>query len=108
MNYFPKRLMKVVAPSDSRWRPDQRNLENGDLINAAKEKDRLEVKQRKVRKYKEERKIEHKTCYFSPVAVPEDNDLVYHLYNGLYFEVDRKKQSWERVPDIYSDKLELS
>jgi hypothetical protein len=42
LNYFPKRLEKVIPPTDTRRRPDQRYLENGDMIMAAKEKERLE------------------------------------------------------------------
>lgn len=53
MNYFPKRLHKVVAPTDTRRRQDQRALENGDMKLAAYEKDRLENRQRTYRKYRE-------------------------------------------------------
>ena len=53
LNYFPNRLKNQVAPTDTRRRPDQRSLENGDMIKAASEKDRLETKQRAVRKHKE-------------------------------------------------------
>lgn len=42
LNYFPKRLHNVVAPTDTRRRPDQRALENGDMKTAAAEKERLE------------------------------------------------------------------
>jgi hypothetical protein len=42
LNYFPKRLHGVVAPTDTRRRPDQRALENGDMKTAAFEKNRLE------------------------------------------------------------------
>lgn len=59
MNYFPKQLRKIVAPTDTRWRPDQRALENGDIPNATVEKNRLEEKQRAVRKYREKMGIEH-------------------------------------------------
>ena len=34
----------IIAPTDSRFRPDQRALENGDIDKAEKEKSRLEVK----------------------------------------------------------------
>jgi len=44
MNYFPKRLEGVIAPTDTRRRPDQRALENGDMKLAAAEKERLEVR----------------------------------------------------------------
>lgn len=55
---------KFLPPTDTRRRPDQRLLEVGDMIQASKEKDRLEVKQRKVRKHREENKIEYKPNYF--------------------------------------------
>lgn len=51
MNYFPKRLHNVVAPTDTRRRPDQRALENGDMKLAAFEKDRLENRQRTYRNF---------------------------------------------------------
>ena len=41
-NYFPKRLYDQVAKTDTRWRPDQRALENGDMKLAAIQKERLE------------------------------------------------------------------
>ena len=44
LNYRPKRLEKVLPPTDSRWRPDQYALEHGDLKLAAFEKNRLEEK----------------------------------------------------------------
>jgi len=28
---------------------------------------------------------------------------MYFLYNGTYFERDRAKQDWSRVPDLYSE-----
>jgi len=64
LNYFPSWLKHEVAPTDTRRRPDQRSLENGDMIKAASEKDRLEKKQRAVRKHKESQKIEHVAAYF--------------------------------------------
>ena len=49
LNYFPSWLQSSVPPTDSRRRPDQRCLENGDFENASNLKDLLEVKQRAVR-----------------------------------------------------------
>ena len=42
MNNFPDYLKHKLPPTDTRRRPDQRELENGDYIQAAKEKERLE------------------------------------------------------------------
>ena len=46
LNYFPKRLQRLVAPTDTRRRPDLRSLEIGDMVKSQSEKDRLEEKQR--------------------------------------------------------------
>ena len=89
VNYFPNFLKNVIAPTDTRWRPDQRALENGDMKVAAFEKNRLEEKQRAMRMYKEKNNIEHKTAYFEEWKNPEDNNMVYYKYNLSYFENDR-------------------
>ena len=73
MNYFPKRLHGVVPPTDTRRRPDQRALENGDMKAAAEHKDFLENKQRAIRKYKETNKLEHTPQYFEVWINPTDN-----------------------------------
>ena len=101
MNYLPNFLKKVLPPTDTRWRPDQRALENGDMKVAAFEKNRLEEKQRAVRKYKEKFHIDHKTVYFDEWKNPEDG-LIYYRYNGTYFEQDRKTRNWSRLPDLYT------
>ena len=85
LNYFPSWLKNTVAPTDTRRRPDQRCLENGDMIMAATEKERLEAKQRSKRKHNEENDIEHKPAYFQPQPVQEDNQS-YYLYTNNYFE----------------------
>lgn len=64
LNYFPRRLHNVVAPTDTRRRSDQRALENGDMKLASIEKDRLEQKQRTVRKMREELNLHHKAAFF--------------------------------------------
>jgi Oxysterol-binding protein len=55
LNFMPPSLKNNLPPTDSRFRPDQRALENGDLVKAAEEKVRLEEKQRKMRKDRESR-----------------------------------------------------
>ena len=104
LNYFPKFLQKVVAPTDTRRRPDQRALENGDMKAANTEKNRLEEKQRSVRKYKEYLKIAHKPVYFEERLNPEDGQT-YFMYNFTYFERDWIKKDWSRLPDLYSENL---
>jgi len=48
-------------------------LENGDMIVAASEKERLENKQRKIRKYNEKNNIDHQPAYFFEYENLEDN-----------------------------------
>ena len=88
-NYLTDRLAAKIAPTDSRFRPDQRALENGDFKLASSEKNRLEEKQRAVRKYREAMKIEPKPFYFDEWTNPDDPQQTYYKYNGKYFEVDR-------------------
>ena len=71
---------------------------------AAFEKNRLEEKQRIIRRYKEKYGLEHKAVYFEEWKNPED-DLIYYKYNGTYFENDRKFKDWKKLPDLYSENL---
>lgn len=73
LNYFPKRLHNVVAPTDTRRRPDQRALENGDMKTAAFEKNRLENRQRTYRRYMAGVGKEHMPRYFKVWHNPSDD-----------------------------------
>ncbi|XP_077318226.1 oxysterol-binding protein 2 isoform X1 [Lithobates pipiens] len=98
-----------TAPTDSRHRPDQRLMENGKWDEANVEKQRLEEKQRAVRRRREAEAVE---------ALEEGND--YEGYQPLWFErkVDsftgelmcvykggywesKEKQDWSICPDIF-------
>jgi len=57
---------------------------------ASIEKDRLEVKQRAVRKLKIDLKLEHKPTFFDPWMNPSDGQ-VYFLYNNKYYEHCRRE-----------------
>ena len=104
-NYLPNHLRPHLPPTDCRFRPDQKALENGDFKLAAEEKNRLEDKQRAIRKYREKNKIENKPAYFEEWRNPEDPEQTYYRYNGKYWEQDRMKKDWSRLPDLYSDKM---
>jgi len=88
MNYFPKRLHNVIAPTDTRRRQDQRALENGEMKLAAFEKERLENRQRSFRKYNEAIGKHHEPRYFTKYWNESDNQE-YWKYNKLYYEKDR-------------------
>lgn len=86
LNYLPKQLKPFLPPTDSRLRPDQRALENGDFKLAAECKNMLEEKQRAVRRYNEKHNITPKPHYFEEWANPHDPENLYYKYNGKYFE----------------------
>ena len=69
---------------------------------AGTEKERLENRQRTFRKYNEARGYHHEPRYFKRMINPSDKQE-YWVYNEQYFEHDRPKQDWSRLPDIYSD-----
>ena len=102
LNYFPNQLKNVIAPTDSRRRPDQRALENGQMELAAAHKDRLEVKQRAHRKHLESAKVDYAPCFFKKWFNPSDQKE-YYIYNHKYFETNREKQDWSKSPDIFSN-----
>jgi len=58
-----------------------------------------------VRKYNEKKGIEPKPYYFDEWRNPDDPELIYYRYNGKYFEEDRKKRDWSRLPDIFGEAL---
>lgn len=94
-----------MPPTDCRFRPDQRALENGDFKLASSEKHRLEEKQRAVRRYREKNNIIPKPFYFDEYTNPEDPEKTYYKYNGKYWEEDRLKRDWSRLPDIFGESL---
>ena len=53
-----------LPPTDTRFRPDQRHLENGQVEKAEIEKHRIEEKQRKRRKEMETKGEKHKPQWF--------------------------------------------
>ena len=68
------------------------------------EKERLENRQRSFRKYHEANGIHPQPSYFKLWKNPRD-DLDYWVYNGIYFEQDRQKKDWSRLPDLFSDEF---
>ncbi|XP_078087550.1 oxysterol-binding protein 1-like [Mustelus asterias] len=99
-----------VAPTDSRLRPDQRLMENGRWDEANMEKQRLEEKQRAVRRKREsdvsrlsegttQVESSYRPLWFEKREDPYTKELV-HLYKGGYWEA-KEKQDWELCPDIF-------
>jgi len=94
LNEMPDWLVPILPRSDSRFRADQRALENGDVDLAGTEKTRLEEKQRAARKKREQEGTEYKPRWFEKNA-----DGVW-TYKGGYWET-RLKGEWTDIPDLY-------
>lgn len=96
-----------VAPTDSRFRPDQKALEDGDLDHAEALKARLEERQRSRRRVMEEHGEEWKPRWFTKVdasdAAALGDEEVWRLKGGKdgYWE-SRERGTWEGVVDVLS------
>lgn len=94
-----------MAPTDSRLRPDQRALEDGDLDRAEALKARLEERQRARRRVMEEHAEDWKPRWFSLVGAAEaaalGDEEVWRLKGGKdgYWEC-RERGAWEGVVDV--------
>ncbi|GER56036.1 oxysterol-binding protein [Striga asiatica] len=97
LNELTSGLQKKLPPTDSRLRPDQRHLENGEYELANAEKLRLEQLQRQARKLQDRG--------WHPRWFRKDEEGCYR-YIGGYWEA-REKDSWEDIPDIFRQPCEL-
>lgn len=92
-------LVKWVAPTDTRLRPDQRAMEDGEYDKAAEDKNRLEEKQRAVRRKREETNETYNPKWFTKEKHPVTKKS-YWKFTGDYW-VDRVTHNWERSDDIF-------
>jgi len=84
-----------IAPTDSRLRPDQRLMENGDWDASNREKLRLEEQQREKRRRGED----VKPLWFAAER-DEETGLTVHKYKGNYWPC-KAKQDWSKCPSIF-------
>lgn len=94
LNALQPHLKRWLAPTDTRLRPDQRDMEEGRYDQAADEKNRVEEKQRAARKAREEKGITYVPKFFSKRTHPITKDP-YWQYNGDYW----KKRSGHKLAD---------
>ncbi|KAI5965465.1 hypothetical protein KGF57_000731 [Candida theae] len=99
LNGIDDKLKPWLAPTDTRLRPDQRDMENGLYDRAADEKHRVEVKQRQARKYREENKITYVPNWFIKKKHPVTGES-YWEYNGKYWPA-RKEHKLGDTGDIF-------
>ncbi|XP_054479056.1 oxysterol-binding protein-related protein 1-like isoform X2 [Anoplopoma fimbria] len=95
LNEQEKSMEGVTPPTDSRFRPDIRSMENGDIDLASSEKKRLEEKQRMARKNRTKSTDEWKTRWFQQGQNPH-NKAQDWLYLKGYWE-----RNYTHLPDIY-------
>ncbi|XP_066443038.1 oxysterol-binding protein-related protein 2 [Eleutherodactylus coqui] len=95
LNELDKDVESTLAPTDCRLRPDIRYMENGDLDQASKEKERLEEKQRASRRERAKTNEEWRTRWFTQ-GTNQHTKTSDWLFTGGYF--DRK---FTDCPDIY-------
>lgn len=96
LNMLNDKIRKSLPPTDSRFRPDQRLLEEGDIKNADIEKTRIEEKQRARNKGL----TDYKPKYFKKDE-EHHNELRYE-YIGDYWK-DKKENKWKNMPDLFGD-----
>ncbi|CRH00189.1 oxysterol-binding protein-related protein 2 [Plasmodium relictum] len=88
-----------IACTDSRFRPDQRNYENGNIEIAMHEKQRLENKQRQNWKnYGTNDSYKPKWFYKHKDPIYKDNDI--YLFNHKYW-LAKKNKEFSDSPDIF-------
>merc|ERR1712000_22944 len=98
LNAVPDSLRPWLAPTDTRLRPDQRAMEDGEYDFAATEKNRLEESQRARRKVREQTGDEFVPRWFRKERC-EITGEVYWKFNGEYWPYREKvgggKGVWE-------------
>ncbi|GLU01008.1 hypothetical protein SLE2022_183350 [Rubroshorea leprosula] len=92
LNELTPGLKEKLPPTDSRLRPDQRFLENGEYEMANSEKLRLELRQRQARKMQERG--------WKPRWFARDKGSDTYQYTGGYWEA-RKQGHWDSCPNIF-------
>ncbi|KAJ8322029.1 hypothetical protein KUTeg_000500 [Tegillarca granosa] len=95
LNELREDMCRHLPPSDSRFRPDIRLLEEGQIDAAATEKNRLEEKQRAARKDRKKKKEEWVPVWFKCGTNPH-TDKEDWLFKGDYWD-----RTWSKCPDIF-------
>jgi oxysterol-binding protein 1 len=103
LNAVPDNLRPHLAPTDTRLRPDQRAMEDGEYDLAATEKNRVEEKQRATRRRREAHGEEFVPRWFSKSRCKQTGEEFW-LFNGDYWRVRdnvTNEGRWEGLEDIF-------
>ena len=99
LNNLTEEMKKVLPPTDSRFRPDQRLMEYQDIDKAGDEKHRLEEEQRaRAKQYKKDGFIP-KPIYFDETYDDLTGELIYK-YKGNYWD-KRYKHQFDDLPKLF-------
>lgn len=108
-NHIDDQLRAWIAPTDSRLRPDQRAMEDGEYDLAATEKNRLEENQRARRRVREESGEEFAPAWFSKTRC-EVTGEDYWKFNGKYWKQREMagpdgdyKAAWAGLEAVFED-----
>ncbi|KAL8387155.1 hypothetical protein RB595_010116 [Gaeumannomyces hyphopodioides] len=106
-NHIDDKLAPHLAPTDSRFRPDQRAMEEGRYDDAGEEKNRLEEAQRARRRVREAKGEEFRPAWFAK-AKCEITGEEYWKFNGGYWAARERaskgdKSAWDGLEPIYQD-----
>lgn len=99
LNALPEGLQAHLPPTDTRLRPDQRAMEDGEYDLAAREKNRLEEKQRASRRSREASGEEFVPKWFHKTKHPVTGEE-YWQSNGEYWK-RRMDHDWSACDDIF-------
>jgi len=106
LNDLPDKLRPLIAPTDSRLRPDQRAMEDAEYDLAAEEKTRVEEGQRARRRIREAKGEEFVPRWFAKAKHPVTGEEFWkfnHEYWQIRDEVAAGTRNWgsERLEEIF-------
>lgn len=104
MNDINDNIRPWLPPTDTRLRPDQRAMEDGEYDLAATEKNRVEEKQRARRREREAHGEEYIPHWFHKTKCPITG-VDFWEFNGKYWQQREKAltgEAWTGVEDIFS------
>ncbi|KAJ8416907.1 hypothetical protein AAFF_G00327850 [Aldrovandia affinis] len=94
LNELCPEIKDLLPPTDARFRPDQRHLEEGKVELASSEKQRIEDLQRSRRKWQEENSMKHQPRFFKKVL--DANQRERWVSNNTYWEL-RKAPGFSKL-----------
>ncbi|KAL9056703.1 MAG: hypothetical protein Q9162_002772 [Coniocarpon cinnabarinum] len=105
LNALPDTLRPWLPPTDSRLRPDQRAMEDGEYDLAATEKNRVEEKQRSKRREREAGGEEYEPKWFKKALEPTTGEAYWEVLRtesgGVDYWDKRERAEWQRCEGIF-------